>query len=165
MTQYSSAADMHPSAPKVVEGNAALMDKSTMSWADYPVRSIASPETPTNPNPKTLFGNKLNQDSDNGGLFEGMKTAGGGGNSGAVVSPNPFGGLSAYQDADAKVGKLPQHSGLDSISVDESAFAHLEHKLSHKKGVTNPAGLAAKIGREKLGEKEMERRSIAGREK
>jgi hypothetical protein len=266
MSQFSSAADMHPGAPKTVQGNAALMDKTSISWPDYPVKHIMDPEN----NPKSL------SDSDNGGLFEGMKTTGGGGNSGAVVSPNPFGGLSAYQDPNAKVGKLPQHSGLDSIPLldaedaraigpvlekqhahsylghhhlmekgyeqkgkpsgggekdyskvtryvhpesnkeafvseegfntpmaktstrtreypestslrpsggpthkdnpeskkffeehahDESPFAHLEHKLAHKPGVTNPAGLAAKIGREKLGEKEMERRSIAGREK
>ncbi len=47
---------------------------------------------------------------------------------------------------------------------DESNFTKLEHKLAHHKGVTNPAGLAAKIGREKLSEKEMSRRSAEGRE-
>ena len=52
----------------------------------------------------------------------------------------------------------------NSPAQDESKFSKLEHKLSHHKGVTNPAGLAAKIGREKLGEKEMARRSAEGRE-
>ena len=46
---------------------------------------------------------------------------------------------------------------------DESDFTKLEHKLAHKPGVTNPAGLAAKIGREELGQAEMTRRSVAGR--
>jgi hypothetical protein len=45
----------------------------------------------------------------------------------------------------------------------ESAFQRLEGKLAHKKGVTNPAGLAAKIGREELGQAEMTRRSVEGR--
>lgn len=52
----------------------------------------------------------------------------------------------------------------NTSATDESSFSKLEHKLAHEKGVTNPAGLAAKIGREKLGESEMTRRSKAGRE-
>lgn len=113
--KFSSAADYHPGAPKTVEGNAALLDKSSFSWNDYPVRNISDPETKINPNPKPLFGNKLNQDSmensgyaGNAGLIKGAKISGGGGNSGAIVSPNPFGGLSAYQDPDQPVGKLPK---------------------------------------------------------
>jgi len=47
--------------------------------------------------------------------------------------------------------------------VEESKFKNLEKTLSHQKGVTNPAGLAAKIGRDKYGKKEMERKAAAGR--
>ena len=47
----------------------------------------------------------------------------------------------------------------------ESAFSKLEKKLSHQKGVTNPAGLAAKIGRDKYGKKGMEKKAAAGRKK
>jgi hypothetical protein len=46
----------------------------------------------------------------------------------------------------------------------DGPFQKLEHKLAHKPGVTDPAALAAKIGREKLGQKEMTRRSVEGRE-
>lgn len=48
-------------------------------------------------------------------------------------------------------------------STDESDFAKLEHKLEHKPGVTNPTGLAYKIGVSKLGKKEMARRAAEGR--
>lgn len=47
----------------------------------------------------------------------------------------------------------------------DSAFSILEHKLAHKKGVSNPAGLAAKLGREELSQAEMTRRSVEGRKK
>lgn len=42
-------------------------------------------------------------------------------------------------------------------------FKALTKKLSGKKGVTDPAALAAHIGRKKLGAKEMARRSARGR--
>jgi hypothetical protein len=42
-------------------------------------------------------------------------------------------------------------------------FKKLAQKLSHKKGVESGSGLAAAIGRKKLGKKEMARRSAAGR--
>ena len=45
----------------------------------------------------------------------------------------------------------------------DSAFSRLESKLSHKPGVTNPAGLAYKIGEEQLGKSEMTRRAVKGR--
>jgi hypothetical protein len=45
----------------------------------------------------------------------------------------------------------------------DSAFDKLKGKLAHKPGVTSPGGLAAYIGRKKLGEPEMERRARAGR--
>jgi hypothetical protein len=65
-----------------------------------------------------------------------------------------------------------QHS-LDTLpspygppyGVMDSKFSELEHKLEHKKGVTNPAALAAKIGREQIGQAEMTRRSVEGRKK
>lgn len=51
---------------------------------------------------------------------------------------------------------------LERVSED---FSSLKKKLAHKKGVTDPAALAASIGRKKLGSKEMARRSVAGRKK
>ena len=132
--KFSSAADYHPGAPKVVEGNAALMDKSDFKWNDYPVRGISDPETKTNPNPKSVFGGSVNPkppfskksfggdsaldakgmensgyaNGSTAGLVKGAKTSGGGGNSGAVVSQSPELGLSAYQDPNVKVGQLPK---------------------------------------------------------
>ncbi len=47
----------------------------------------------------------------------------------------------------------------------ESKFKKLEHKLSHRKGVYDPAGLAAYIGDEKYGKKGMAKKSEAGRVK
>jgi hypothetical protein len=47
----------------------------------------------------------------------------------------------------------------------ESAFSKLEKKLSHQKGITNPAGLAAKIGRDKYGKEGMKKKAAAGRAK
>jgi hypothetical protein len=57
------------------------------------------------------------------------------------------------------------YSGINQYGIPstDSDFTKLENKLSHEKGVTNPAGLAAKIGREKLGEAEMARRSAEAR--
>lgn len=45
----------------------------------------------------------------------------------------------------------------------ESNFKKLEQKLSQRKGVTDPAALAAYIGRKKYGEKGMAKRAAAGR--
>jgi hypothetical protein len=42
-------------------------------------------------------------------------------------------------------------------------FKKLEGQLEHKKGVTNPAGLAAYIGRRKYGAKKMAEFSAKGR--
>jgi hypothetical protein len=50
-----------------------------------------------------------------------------------------------------------------SNSMEESKFTKLASKLSHKKGVKDPKALAAWIGREKLGQKEMTKRSVAAR--
>ena len=49
--------------------------------------------------------------------------------------------------------------------MQEGDFNKLEKKLSHQKGVTNPAGLAAKIGRDKYGKAGMEKKAAAGRKK
>lgn len=45
----------------------------------------------------------------------------------------------------------------------DSDFDKLKNELAHKNGVSDPAAVAAKIGREKLGQAEMTRRSVAGR--
>lgn len=42
-------------------------------------------------------------------------------------------------------------------------FAALKNKLSHQKGITNPAGLAAAIGRRKYGAKKMASMASKGR--
>lgn len=44
-------------------------------------------------------------------------------------------------------------------------FAALKEKLSHKKGIYNPAGLAASIGRKKFGAKKMAKFSAQGRKR
>lgn len=44
-----------------------------------------------------------------------------------------------------------------------SKFEVLEHKLSKRKDVTDPAGLAAYIGRKKYGARGMAQKSAAGR--
>lgn len=48
--------------------------------------------------------------------------------------------------------------------IGDGDFAELEHKLSHEKGVTDPAGLAAKIGMEKMGKAAFEEKAKEGRE-
>jgi len=63
-------------------------------------------------------------------------------------------------------GHTKMTKGCDECSgMWESDFSKLEKKLSHQKGVTNPAGLAAKIGRDKYGKKGMEKKAAAGRKK
>ncbi len=42
-------------------------------------------------------------------------------------------------------------------------FAALKEKLSHKPGIYNPGGLAAKIGRQKYGKKKMTKFSVLGK--
>ncbi len=44
-------------------------------------------------------------------------------------------------------------------------FKSLESKLSKEPGIYNPAGLAASIGRNKLGKKKMEAKAVAGKKK
>lgn len=57
--------------------------------------------------------------------------------------------------------RAAKNSGVEKAAQDD--FAKLEHSLAHKKGITDPKALAAEIGRKKLGEAEMARRSAAGR--
>lgn len=45
----------------------------------------------------------------------------------------------------------------------DSDFDTLKNELARKKGVSDPGAVAAKIGREKLGQPEMTRRSVAAR--
>ncbi len=52
-----------------------------------------------------------------------------------------------------------------AMAADESKFDKLKNKLAHRKGVTDPAGLAATIGREKYGKKGMAKKAAAGRSK
>lgn len=47
----------------------------------------------------------------------------------------------------------------------DSKFKKLERKLSHRKGVYDPAGLAAYIGDEKIGKNAMAKRSAESRRK
>jgi hypothetical protein len=51
------------------------------------------------------------------------------------------------------------------VQAKDGAFKKLEGKLSHEKGVTDPAALAASIGRKKYGAEGMARKSAAGRAK
>ena len=49
------------------------------------------------------------------------------------------------------------------LKSEDGAFQKLETKLSHEKGIRNPAAVAAAAGREKYGESGMEKKSEAGR--
>lgn len=42
-------------------------------------------------------------------------------------------------------------------------FQKLKNMLAHKPGIKNPGAIAAKIGREKYGEKKMTKMSVAGK--
>lgn len=52
---------------------------------------------------------------------------------------------------------------LNVVGEKHIGFKKLKNKLAHEKGVTDPAALAASIGRKKLGNKEMTKRAKAGR--
>lgn len=101
---------------------------------------------------------------------------------GALADESPYGGIGMYgsndpapamdsfETMDAQHSEVPAMDSFDGIGprhtevpAMDSEFEKLEHKLSHQKGVTDPAGLAASIGRKELGEKEMARRSAEGR--
>lgn len=66
-------------------------------------------------------------------------------------------------------GDVVNHRGCPAEHVpafvrdEHLGFKKLEHKLAHRKGVTNPKALAAWIGEKKYGKKGMEKRSKAGK--
>mgnify|MGYP005827161631 CR=1 FL=1 len=62
-----------------------------------------------------------------------------------------------------KIDTIISHCDAFEKAHSDGPFQELEHKLAHKKGVTDPKALAAWIGRKELGKKEMTRRSVAGR--
>lgn len=81
---------------------------------------------------------------------------------------NPYSGISSYGMDTAIAGAGTGTSstptpGSDSQAADMSDFNKLKVKLAHKRDVVNPAGLAASIGRHKLGKKEFDKRAAAGR--
>lgn len=91
-------------------------------------------------------------------------------------SLNGMGAISAA----CKINNAPEFTIASSIpegrrvSFDPAAptatdehlgFSKLEHKLAHEKGITNPAAVAAHIGREKYGAAGMAKKSAAGRKK
>lgn len=70
--------------------------------------------------------------------------------------------LEAHGIYDEAIDLLRKHQKLKEV---ELGFKKLKNKLSHEKGIKNPAALAASIGRKKLGQAEMTKRSEAGRKK
>ena len=70
----------------------------------------------------------------------------------------------ASGNKDAALRRIPLHAhGERTMHHDEhEGFAKLEHSLAHRKGVYDPAGLAAAIGRKKLGKKAFQRKAAAG---
>lgn len=81
--------------------------------------------------------------------------------------------IDAFAGAPGKAPTYPGHGRPDSspplgkplTGRPDSDFTKLEHKLEKKPGIKDPAALAASIGRKELGQKEMTRRSVEGREK
>ena len=59
----------------------------------------------------------------------------------------------------AAIANHPQNDGAD----EHVGFKRLEGELAHKKGIHNPAAVAAAIGRKKYGEAGMARKAAAGR--
>jgi len=47
--------------------------------------------------------------------------------------------------------------------VKQTPFAKLKRNLAHRKGVYDPGGLAAWIGRRKYGKRKFQRKAAAGR--
>ena len=62
------------------------------------------------------------------------------------------------------VAKLPVDRPLSERMAKDSAFKKLEGKLAHEKGVTDPAALAASIGRKKYGAAGMAKKSAAAKD-
>lgn len=86
---------------------------------------------------------------------------------GALVDVDPYSGIGNYGSNEAPPAMDAHFDSIDpretEVPAHDSDFSKLEHKLEHKPGVTNPAGLAAEIGRKELGQAEMTRRSVEGR--
>lgn len=87
----------------------------------------------------------------------------------AHTAPSTGSVLERYKNqAENPTPKKPAQSAKDDDGDDEDmpaedgAFQKLEGKLAHQKGVYNPAGLAASIGKKKLGEKEYDHRISEG---
>lgn len=59
----------------------------------------------------------------------------------------------------------PCPSSEDTVDEKKLGFKKLKNKLAHKKGVTDPAALAASIGRKKYGAAGMAKKAAAGRKK
>ena len=67
--------------------------------------------------------------------------------------------------ADTRRMQMPQKRAKGGKVEGGGRFKKLEGKLAHRKGVTDPAGLAAYIGREKYGSSKMAKMSAAGRKR
>ena len=74
---------------------------------------------------------------------------------------NEFGSLTARRDAGA--GHLAEHRRLVGRTDEHLGFTKLEHELAHKKGVNDPAAVAASIGMKKEGKAAFEHKAQAGR--
>lgn len=60
-------------------------------------------------------------------------------------------------------GASDTFKGIGHNQDEHLGFKKLESKLSHEKGISDPAGLAASIGRKKFGTKKFEHKAEAGR--
>lgn len=58
-----------------------------------------------------------------------------------------------------------QEVGNYKVKKGGEAFKKLKNELSHEKGVNDPAGLAAKIGREKMGKEAFDKKAAEGKKK
>jgi hypothetical protein len=90
----------------------------------------------------------------------------------------------SYQEGMRRAGKLPQdypddikagsntrsqprlqeRQEYEGYNDEYEGFEKLEHSLAHKKGIHNPAAVAASIGRKKYGAKGMAKKAAAGRD-
>ena len=64
-----------------------------------------------------------------------------------------------------EAGKLVEIKPSERAKDEHEGFAKLKGELSHEKGVTDPAALAASIGRKKYGAAGMAKKAAAGRAK
>lgn len=66
------------------------------------------------------------------------------------------------EDAEAAGQSEPANEEVEQVDEKHIGFKKLEGELSHEKGVTNPGGLAAAIGRKKYGKKKFDAMSHKG---